>query len=88
MKKSLLILSSLALSGCATVIPVQRHFPDSVPELMKPCPDLKQQPNTTKLSDVVGTVVDNYGLYYECQNKDAKWIEWYNKQKANFDSVK
>jgi len=88
MKKFLSILSLMALSGCATVIPVKRHFPDSIPELMQPCPDLKQQPDTTKLSDVIGNVVDNYGLYHECQNKNAKWIEWYTKQKAIFNSVK
>jgi PBP1b-binding outer membrane lipoprotein LpoB len=86
--KKLLVFSALLLSGCATVIPVQRHFPDSVPELMQRCPDLKTTPDTTKLSDVVDVVVDNYGAYHECQNKTDKWIDWYTKQKEIFNSVK
>ena len=62
MKKSIVLVAALLLSGCATIDPVNRHFPDAVAELMVRCPDLKQITPTNKLSDVVGTVVEDAQL--------------------------
>jgi hypothetical protein len=45
-------------------------------------------PETTRLSDVVQSVVTNYGQYQACDNKVDTWIEWYRTQKTIFDSVK
>jgi len=88
MKKVIATLC-LFLSGCATTVPVERHFPDAPTPLMSPCENLKKlDENTTKLSDVLDTVVDNYSLYHECSIKVKSWIEWYNSQKENFNSVK
>lgn len=87
MKNFLTIAILSLLVGCS-VVPVKRTFPAVPPELLQECPDLKQTPQTEKLSEVVGIVVDNYGQYHECRIKENAWIEWYNSQKQIFDSVK
>lgn len=86
--KLTILLSALMLSACVSV-PVDRKFPKAPGEIQAPCGDLQTiNPSTTKLSTVVDTVVTNYGQYRECQVKTDSWIEWYNKQKEIFDSVK
>jgi hypothetical protein len=52
------------------------------------CPDLKQTAETTKLSEILPVVVDNYGQYYACKDSVDSWIDWYNSQKKIFDSIK
>jgi hypothetical protein len=88
MKKLLLIVPVLLLSGCLVTTPVKRSFPDVPEELKATCPDLSIHEPTTKLSEVVSTVTKNYGQYQECQIKSETWIEWYNTQKQIFESVK
>ena len=86
--KLVILLSALVLSACVSV-PVERKFPKVPAELQQACPSLQTiDPATIKLSTVVDTVVTNYGQYRECQVKIDSWIEWYNKQKEIFDSVK
>jgi hypothetical protein len=70
-------------------VPVARKFPE-IPDSMKvPCAPLTQiKQDTTKLSDVITVVVDNYSQYHLCSDKVDMWIEWYSLQKENFDSVK
>lgn len=87
MTKFFVLIPILLLTACMTT-PVQRSFPDAPKELMEVCADLKQTEPTDKLSDVLKVVVDNYGQYQECQIKSGAWVEWYNKQKQIFDSVK
>jgi hypothetical protein len=87
--KKLLLLSLLVLAGCATSVPVAVKFPEVPGELMKSCPDLKTvDANTTKLSEVLATVVDNYGTYYNCKSNVDDWIEWYNTQQKIFNNIK
>ena len=89
MKKLLALLPVLMLAGCLSDVPVARHFPEVPQELLTACPDLKLvDPNTTKLSEVVGVVADNYGQYHECRIQVDGWIELYKTQKDIFDSVK
>lgn len=77
------------LTGCATPVPVAVKFPSVPSELMKSCPDLKTvDTNTTKLSEVLSVVVDNYSQYYDCKSNLDDWIEWYNTQQKIFNSVK
>ena len=85
--KKLLIISLLSvLTGCATPVPVAVKFPSVPSELMKSCPDLKTvDTNTTKLSEVLSVVVDNYSQYYDCKAKVDDWIEWYKTQQSIFD---
>lgn len=89
MKKLILILSVVLLAGCVTAVPVAMKFPDVPKDMLESCPDLKDvQPGTTKLSDVIGVVADNYNTYYDCKDKVDSWVEWYNEQKKIFDSIK
>lgn len=84
----MLPLIALALTGCATTVPVTAKFPEVPADLMVSCSDLEQQKQTNKLSDILSTVSTNYGKYHECQTKVDSWIEWYKGQKTIFDSVK
>jgi len=87
MKKYALLLTVI-LVGCVSV-PVERKFPMAPGEIQAPCGNLQTiDPATTKLSVVVDSVVTNYAQYRECQVKTDSWIEWYNKQKQIFESVK
>jgi len=86
--RTLLLVSLIALSGCSTTVPVTVKFPEAPKELMSTCPDLKQTETTTKLSDVLQVVTDNYSQYYECRVKLDSWIEWYKTQKKIFEEIK
>lgn len=87
MKKLLLVLPAILLTGCLTTAPVKRNFPEVPQELVEACPDLKQTDGTTKLSEVLKVVTENYSQYHECQVKVDTWIEWYKTQKQIFESV-
>jgi len=90
MKKLLLILICLiSLVGCkSNAVPVTMKFPEVPTDLKVACPDLATlDPKTTKLSDLLEVVTDNYSTYHECRSRVDDWIEWYNSQKAIFDKV-
>lgn len=88
MKLALTILSVIVLGGCSTAVPVKRAFPEAPPILMRQCPNLQTLPeDTTKLSDVLTTVTQNYTQYSECQIILEKWQEWYSIQKIIFESA-
>jgi hypothetical protein len=87
MKSLALFFTAVLLVGCTTV-PVARKFPEVPKELVETCPDLKQTKETTKLSDVLTVVVQNYGQYHECKVKTDSWVDWYKTQKQIFESVK
>ena len=88
MKSIAIAFLAMILTACVSV-PVQRSFPKVPAELMVSCPPLQiMDPETTRLSDVVQSVVANYGQYQACDSKVDTWIEWYNTQKTIFDSVK
>ena len=79
----------LILIGCSTTVPVVRKFPEVPDVLMISCPPLTQiKEGTTKLSEVVGVVTNNYFEYHKCSDKHDLWMEWYKAQKEIFDSVK
>jgi hypothetical protein len=87
MKRLLILALAFALTGCLNT-PVSRHFPEVPEDLKTACPSLEQvDPNTTKLSEVIVVVTDNYTQYHECRVKVDAWIEWYKTQRAIFDSV-
>lgn len=92
MKKILLLLLPLVLTGCAmfkTTVPVERHFPDVPKTLMEKCNDLKLiEGNKVSITDMLRVVVENYRMYYECSTKVEGWQEWYKEQKKIFDGVK
>jgi hypothetical protein len=82
------LLLPLLLTGCLNT-PVDRHFPQVPEDLLRACPSLREvDPATTKLSEVITVVAENYGQYQECQLKVDSWVEWYKTQKSIFESVK
>ena len=54
---------------------------------MEKCPELKQTEATTKMSDVLKVVSENYSTYHECTIKVETWIDWYKAQKQIFESA-
>jgi hypothetical protein len=85
--KYLLIL--LMLTGCSTTVPVTAKFPEAPGNVaMTACPQLQKLQEDSKLSDISKTITINYNTYYECAIKTDAWIEWYQKQKHIFESVK
>lgn len=88
MKKLLVLIPAVLLTGCLNTA-VKRNFPEVPTSLLATCPSLEQvDPGTTKLSEVVRVVTDNYTQYHECRVKVDTWIEWYNTQRAIFEEVK
>jgi hypothetical protein len=86
--KYLLVLS-LLLGGCSTVVPVTARFPDAPAELFVDCEQLEKVPADTKqLSVTSETVVRNYGRYHKCRAKVNSWHEWYDTQKKIYEGVK
>lgn len=90
MKKFFIILlvsfaAALVLTGCTTVPPVYPKWPEVPQEIKTVCPALREIEPTTKLSDVVKSVVENYGTYHECRIQIEGWIEWYNTQKIIYE---
>jgi hypothetical protein len=84
-----IVLLSLLLVGCSTVVPVTQKFPEAPGNVaMTPCPQLQKLQEDAKLSDISKTVSVNYGTYYECAVKTDAWIEWYQKQKHIFENIK
>lgn len=85
MKKLLLLLIPCVLIGCKSA-PIQQDWPGVPEELLQACPDLKDvNTDTTKLSDILQVVTDNYSTYYECKSKVDDWITWYNGQKKIYE---
>ena len=91
MKKLLVVSLIIFLSGCSSVSgpKLTMTWPDTPPDLKTACPDLNQvDASTTKLSDALNVITNNYSQYHECRIKVDSWIEWYNTQKTIFEGVK
>jgi len=87
--KAALIILLLLLAGCSTPVPVQRHFPQAPAELLQPAPALKPLPaNTTELSVLIDNANENYSTYRVLREHYEAWQQWYQEQRANFDTVK
>jgi len=88
MKRLLVLLPIVLLTGCLQTVPVKMSFPQVPEDLKVACPDLQQlDPETKKLSEVVTVVTKNYGQYQECQVKVDAWVQWYNTQKKIFEDI-
>lgn len=85
--KFVLLASVIFLTACSTV-PVKQKFPTAPSALLEKCPNLlKAEETRTDITDLLKTVVTNYGYYHECSIKQEGWIEWYNKQREIFDKA-
>lgn len=88
MKKQIILLSVLALTGCSiTAVPVTPHFPDAPDTLMQRCATLKEATEGMSLSEFTKIVVENYILYHECERKVEGWHEWYQQQRQIFENA-
>jgi hypothetical protein len=84
----IVIMLVLAISGCATAVPVTAKFPEPPGRLVtQPCPDLQKLKDDAQLSDISRTITVNYSSYYECVVKTEAWIEWYKIQKIIFEGA-
>jgi hypothetical protein len=88
MKSLLILMPAFLLTGCLfkQPVPVQQVWPDVPKELLEACPDLKAvDPATSKLSDILDVVTENYSQYYSCKSKVDDWIIWYNENKKIYE---
>jgi hypothetical protein len=89
MKKLVLLLPIVLLTGCLATAPVVPKWPEVPKELLETCPDLKTlEPNNTKLSTIIETVTDNYQQYYNCKDNVDSWIMWYKGQQDIWKTLK
>ena len=90
--KYLSALLPLLLCGCLATtagVSVKQPWPEVPDELKQACPDLQKVPeDTTKLSEVLTVVTDNYAQYKICKVEVDNWIVWYNTQKKVYEGVK
>jgi hypothetical protein len=87
MKLAILSLA-IFLSACSTPVPVKQKFPEAPAALLEKCPELKQaDTGKTAITDLLKTVVENYGLYYQCSLRNDGWISWYGGQKKIFEEA-
>jgi hypothetical protein len=79
--KVLILILPIFLSGCfATTVPVSQKFPEAPPILLENCPQLLLIPEEkNNIRDMTAVVIQNYGMYYQCQEKVKGWQEWYNE---------
>ena len=89
MKKLILLLPIVLLTGCLVTAPVVPKWPEVPKELLETCPDLKTlEPDNTKLSTIIETVTDNYQQYYNCKDSVDSWIMWYKGQQDIWKTLK
>lgn len=85
--KYILILT-MFLTGCTTLVPAKVDFPKAPDTLKQKCAELRKVKDQANLSDIAMIVSYNYTKYHECSMKNDLWIEWYETQKKIFDGVK
>ena len=89
MKRLVLLLPIVLLTGCLATAPVVPKWPEVPKELLETCPDLKTlEPDNTKLSTIIETVTDNYQQYYNCKDSVDSWIMWYKGQQDIWKTLK
>lgn len=91
MKILIALITASMLSGCAMFtkfLPAKPKWPEAVPELTQPCPELKTiEGDKVAITELLKTVVNNYALYYDCSLKNEGWNKWYKEQKEIYDKV-
>lgn len=87
--KLALLVPTIFLAGCTTVVPVTQRWPEA-PGLQatQSCKNLQKLSPGPVLSQVAKTVADNYTEYYACAVKVDAWIEWYQKQQIIHQGLK
>ena len=87
--RKLIIISVIALTGCASAVPVKMSFPELPEALAKPCDRMEPLAADKKeLSDLLENTTDNYAKAKECNAKANAWKEWYDTQRQIYEEVK
>ncbi len=76
MKRYLLLV---LLTGCSTVIPVQKKFPEA-PVLLAKASNLDTLAQGSKMSDLLRNSTANYTAYYTLKARFDAWVDWYTAQ--------
>lgn len=87
MKNTIIVLTML-LSGCSTVVPVTQKFPQAPTTLLQQCSPLKELQQDSSLVDLTKVVVENYTKYYECSTLVEGWQDWYRRQEQIYKELK
>lgn len=83
MKLITTLLSVTLLSGCS-VFNVKPKWPKA-PDISE-CPELTLvAEGTTKLSDTLYVITENYGKYNICKARVEAWQQWYSEQKKIYE---
>lgn len=85
--KKLIVILTLLLTGCSTVVPAKAKFPDAPEMLMSNCTALEKVKEDAKLSEIATTVANNYTSYYECAVLVEGWQDWYKVQKNIYENA-
>lgn len=88
--KWLILLISILLSACTTkvYVPVPPPpFPTIGERMGYKCPDLREARDSEKLSELLDTVIKNYGDYHRCKAAVEAWHLWYIEQKNNYERL-
>ena len=64
------------------------HNASSQNVLAKSSGAIDEGASDVKISELVRTVTENYGLYYQTREQVIGWQMWYSEQKKVFESVK
>lgn len=89
MKKLLLLVPVLLLSGCFATAPVVPKWPDVPADLLEACPGLKTvDKDNHQISTLLDVVSDNYKEYYDCRDKVNDWITWYKGNQKIWEQLK
>lgn len=64
------------------------HNSASHNELASSANDTLGGTSEVKASELIGTVIENYGTYYQVVERLKGWQDWYRTQKAIFEQVK
>ena len=90
MKKLLVILFVVAMTGCANNnVPVTLKWPTASDEMLAPAPDLTPLPDDKRtLTDLIENANDNFAQYYLLKERVETWIQWYNTNKNIYGEAK
>lgn len=86
--KWLAIILIVLLTGCKTIPVKPPAFPPISQSMEYRCPDLKEARQSELLSELLDTIIKNYGEYHKCRVAVDVWHQWYEEQKENYERLR